>query len=256
MQTKRIVLLAGEWDSTPVVYNFLQKHFGVVAVIVEKPVPRKQFLRNRMKRLGLVSVAGQVLFQLMIAKPLRKVSEKRVQRILVENQLSDSQIPQEKLITVQSVNDDYTLKHLREIKPDLVVVHGTRIIAKHILQNTSATFLNIHAGITPRYRGSHGAYWAMVNDDIENCGVTVHVVDAGIDTGGIVAQDVISITNQDNFSTYPYLQLAKGLQLLKRVIAQFFSGEMTMKKNSLNSALWHHPTLWYYLYKRLTRRVK
>lgn len=256
MTKRKIVLLAGEWDTTSVVYNFLEKHFGVASVIIEQPVPRKQFLKNRAKKLGYVTVAGQVLFQLLIAKALKKGSAKRICQILTEHGLFTTEIPTHLVHPVPSVNDEQTAQLLQVIQPDLVIVHGTRIIAKKILQATPAMFINIHAGITPRYRGSHGAYWALANGDRDNCGVTVHLVDAGIDTGGIVAQDVIAVKPEDNFSTYPYLQLAKGLQLLKEVIPAFFAGTLQRKENKLNSALWHHPTLWFYLNKRLLKGVK
>jgi folate-dependent phosphoribosylglycinamide formyltransferase PurN len=256
MNEKRILLLAGEWDTTPVVYQFLAKHFIVEKVIIEAPVSRKKFLKNRIKKLGYLSVAGQTLFQLLVAKPMRKVSEKRVQEILREHGLSRATIPDEKIKRVKSVNEEECLQALREAAPDLVIVHGTRIISKKILQETKSTFINIHAGITPRYRGSHGAYWALANNDTENCGVTVHLVDPGIDTGGIAAQGRIEITAKDNFTTYPYLQLAKGLELLKPVIENYFAQNLQTQKNNLNSALWHHPTIWYYLQKRLLKRVK
>ncbi len=256
MKAKKIVLLAGEWDTTAMVYNFLAEHFGVHAVIVEQPVPRKQFLKNRVKKLGYLAVGGQVLFQLLVAKGLKKASAGRIQEILNENNLYTTAIPLNLVHAVPSVNDEQSLQLLQAIQPDLVIVHGTRIISKKILQGTNATFMNIHAGITPRYRGSHGAYWALSNGDKENCGVTVHLVDAGIDTGGIVAQDVIDVKPEDNFSTYPYLQLAKGLDLLKDAVTKFFEGNLERKKNNLDSALWHHPTLWYYLAKRVFKGVK
>jgi folate-dependent phosphoribosylglycinamide formyltransferase PurN len=256
MTGKKIVLLAGEWDTTAVVYNFLVEHFNVAAVIIEKPVPRKQFLKARAKKLGYFTVGGQVLFQLLIAKALKKRSATRIQHILKENHLSSTGIPSDLVHPVPSVNDEQTMKLLQLLQPDLVIVHGTRIISKKILQSTPATFINIHAGITPRYRGSHGAYWALANNDTANCGVTVHLVDAGIDTGGIVAQATIDVKPEDNFATYPYLQLAKGLQLLKNVIPDFFAGKLERKKNNLDSALWHHPTLWYYLGKRLFKKIK
>lgn len=256
MTGKKIVLLAGEWDTTAIVYNFLASHFDVAAVIIEQPVPKKQFLKNRAKKLGYWTVGGQVLFQLLIAKMLKKVSAQRIQQIFQENNLSTTNIPKTAVHQVSSVNDEKTLHLLQSFQPDLVIVHGTRIIAKKILQGSSATFINIHAGITPRYRGSHGAYWALANGDKKNCGVTVHLVDAGIDTGGIVAQEVIAVTNKDNFATYPFLQLATGLQLLKPVIEDYFGGRLERKTNTLDSALWHHPTIWYYLFKRLFKKVK
>ncbi len=75
-------------------------------------------------------------------------------------------------------------------------------------------------------------------------------------TGNILAQATIPYTAKDNFITYPYLQLAEGLQLLKTVIEEMKKGERPAVKNDLNSALWHHPTLWGYLWKRISRGVK
>ena len=66
------------------------------------------------------------------------------------------------------------------------------------------------AGITPLYRGVHGAYWALAEGRRDLCGVTVHRVDAGIDTGEVLAQVLIDPTPQDNFVTYPWLQVAEG----------------------------------------------
>ena len=48
--------------------------------------------------------------------------------------------------------------------------------------------LNYHAGITPKYRGMNGGYWALATGDAGNFGATVHLVDAGVDTGGVLHQ--------------------------------------------------------------------
>src|SRR5206468_1975891 len=64
----------------------------------------------------------------------------------------------------------------------------------------------------------HGAYWALAENDATHCGVTVHLVDAGIDTGGILAQSQITPTARDNFATYGMLQTAIGLRLLRDVV--------------------------------------
>lgn len=252
-----IILLAGKWDTTAIVYNYLQQQFNVEKIILEESVPKKEFLKKRIKKLGWFTVGGQVLFQLLIAKPLGLLSKSRITQIIHEYNLNQAQIPQEKILHVPSVNGTESLQALQHLSPALVVVHGTRIISKKILQGVSCPFINIHAGITPRYRGSHGAYWALANNDSENCGVTVHFVDAGIDTGNIIAQERIPYTKKDNFATYSYLQLAVGLQLLQKSLVAYFRGEQIEGfKNDLNSALWHHPTLGGYLLKRITKKVK
>lgn len=238
------------------VYNYLATHYSVIKVVVEDPVPRKTFLKKRANKLGWFSVAGQVLFQLVIGKPLKKRSYKRINEICEEYGLDKKDIPNEIIKEVHSINNEEVIKTLQLENPDIIIVHGTRIISQKILSATPAIFLNIHAGITPKYRGSHGAYWALANKDKENCGVTVHVVDKGIDTGGILGQKKIPFTAKDNFSTYPYLQLAEGLVLLKSIITQLEKGEKREIKNNLDSGLWHHPTLWGYLWNRLSRGVK
>jgi folate-dependent phosphoribosylglycinamide formyltransferase PurN len=257
MQKPHIILLAGKWETTAMVYHFLQQHFEVEKIILEEGVPRKEFLKRRAKKLGWTTVAGQVLFQLLIAKPMQRFSSGRITEIEAAYGLDKTSIPHEKIIPVSSVNAPESLIALQQQSPAVVVVHGTRIIAKKILQSVDCPFINIHAGITPRYRGSHGAYWALFNNDKENCGVTVHFVDAGIDTGNIIAQEKIPLTEKDNFTTYPYLQLAVGLQLLQKALMAFFGGEKIGGiTNNLDSALWHHPTLTGYLLKRLTNKVK
>jgi len=256
MNPKRIVLLTGKWDTAPMVYHFLHQNFHIEKAIIENPIPRKIFLKNRIKKLGWLTVGGQVLFQLLIAKPLNKISKGRINEIIDQYKLNPTAIQEQNIIHVPSVNSEEFLSQLKTLQPDLVVVHGTRIISKKILEAIHCPFVNIHAGITPRYRGSHGAYWALANDDAENCGVTVHLVDAGIDTGGILAQEKIPLSVKDNFSTYAYLQLGVGLGLLKESIQRIFDGTIETKKVELNSALWHHPTLWGYLYKRISRRIK
>jgi folate-dependent phosphoribosylglycinamide formyltransferase PurN len=256
MRSERIVLLAGDWETTAVVYHFLKDHFSIEKVVMEAPVPRKEFLKKRAKKMGWFKVGGQVLFQLLIGKPLNKLSRKRIEAILHNYGLKKSPIPKEDIIQVPSVNSDKSIEALRALQPNLVVVHGTRIISKKVLESLQCRFVNIHAGITPRYRGSHGAYWALANGDKEHCGVTVHLVDAGIDTGNILGQERIAVSEEDNFATYAWLQLAEGLKILKSAIPKLLEGKPETVKNELNSALWHHPTLWGYLYKRIFSGIK
>ena len=117
--------------------------------------------------------------------------------------------------------------------------------------------MNIHAGITPAYRGVHGLYWALVNDDAEQAGVTVHLVDKGIDTGDVLYQKKIEITSKDNFSTYPLIQLGEGILLLKKAIDDFLKDDLkAVEVNTSKSRLWYHPTLLFYLKSRILKNIK
>jgi len=79
----------------------------------------------------------------------------------------------------------------------------------------------------------------------------------GIDTGAILAQAPISMGPQDNFVTYPYLQLAKGLCILNDLLPMFYSGRVvTLEAPDGRSTLWSHPTLIEYFVNRVKAKVK
>jgi methionyl-tRNA formyltransferase len=256
MSKRKLVMLAQKGISTNIVYNSLKEGYDIEAVIEENPVPKNEFLKRRIKKLGIVNVTGQVFFQITISKYLSLASWKRRREILDKYGLNPAAIASEKMVKLNSVNDRTTIALLQKLNPEVVVVSGTRIISDEVLKCITARFINIHAGITPKYRNVHGAYWAIVNNDMENCGVTVHLVDKGIDTGNIIYQQRIKITDKDNFSTYPLLQLAEGIILLKKALCDIFNDNLVFRKGTLESRIWHHPTFWQYLYQRMVHNKK
>ena len=247
--SKRVLLICGEGTSSWIVYNFLTKNFGPIDIIIEGHVPIKRFLRTRIKKLGLFSVISQVAFMAAINPILKRSAAERLKEIAAEN--SFDLTPSTDSVRVESINSSVAIKEIRNAAPDVIVVNGTRIISRDVLACTQATFINTHAGITPAYRGSHGGYWALYEGKPEHCGVTVHVVDSGIDTGGIIGQAVIAPTEKDNFATYPMLQLAAALPILKEAVARALDGTLTIQRTSGPSGVWYHPTIFQYLSGRL-----
>jgi methionyl-tRNA formyltransferase len=257
MEKHKIILLSDGGFSTRVMYHALSKHFCIEKVIVEQSVSKKKLIKGRIKRLGFLPVFGQLLFQVGISPIISKLSINRKKEILEEYQLNDSPIPEDKILQVESVNHQKTKDFIKDFQPSIIVVNGTRIIAKKTIETCGkAKLINTHVGITPKYRGVHGGYWALANKDKENCGVTVHFIDEGIDTGEVILQDRISITKKDNFSTYPVIQTAVGTQLMIQTINNIISGKIKTFKPKLESKLWYHPTAWQYLYNWLFRGIK
>lgn len=249
---RKVVVLAGPGESTDILFHYLDQKFGVHHLIVETPVGQRQLLSRRVEKLGWSVVLGQVLFKLGVAGWLGRASRGRQQAIRVAHGLSAAPPPSGRLTRVPSVNSPECIALLQSLQPDVVVVNGTRIISKKVLAAVPCPFLNTHAGITPLYRGVHGGFWALANGDPAHCGVSVHVVDAGIDTGSILAQAVIQPTPADNFATYPLLQLAAGLPLLAQAVADALNGNLrTRPAPDGPSRLWSHPTLGQYLRARL-----
>ena len=67
MEHKKIVLLAGKGESTTIVFNSINQNFGVTAAIIEERESTKLFLKRRVRRLGIVTVFGQILFQILVS---------------------------------------------------------------------------------------------------------------------------------------------------------------------------------------------
>ncbi|NYF99003.1 phosphoribosylglycinamide formyltransferase [Janibacter cremeus] len=86
-------------------------------------------------------------------------------------------------------------ERVREHTPDLVVTAGfMKILGPATLG--SATFLNTHPALLPSFPGAHGVRDALAHG-VRVTGSTAHLVDAGVDTGPIIEQRVVEITDED-----------------------------------------------------------
>lgn len=252
MQAKKIVFLASNTESSRWVYNALKDVLPICHAIIEQPVSKTQLLKRRIKKIGFIKVMGQVLFTLLVVPYLSKKAKKRKADLINKYRLDDTPFNTTACSHVSSVNDDDCLQYLQKLKPDIVLINGTRIISKKILQCVTATFINMHVGITPWYRGAHGGYWALYNNDAENFGTTIHLVDAGVDTGGILKYVFAKPDKADNFTTYPVIQVAEGIRVLPELINDFININYTVTKPTAKGKLYQQPAIWQY-FKNSTR---
>lgn len=253
----RVVLLAGPGYSTDVVANYLDSRVPELVVIVEDPQSRLEMTRRRARRVGWLTAVGQVLFVVLLLPALRRRGAHR--RDAIFRSASADATHRHPDHRVPSVNDERTVTLLSSLRPDVVVVHGTRIISARVLKTMTCPVINLHAGITLRYRGVHGGYWALAEHHPEWVGTTVHLVDPGIDTGGILAQTTFEVSAEDTIATYPDLHLVHGLALLGPLIAQVLAGsraEPLPASIAPGSGFYYHPTLWSYLWRRWRQGVR
>lgn len=88
---------------------------------------------------------------------------------------------------VPHINHPRTLAIVRELEPDLIAVFGTSLIRGELLKQGRLGIVNLHGGLSPEYRGADCTFWALHNAEPEKVGCTLHWIDAGIDTGGLIA---------------------------------------------------------------------
>jgi folate-dependent phosphoribosylglycinamide formyltransferase PurN len=254
MPTGQVVLLVIDSDLCRMAARSLAGRFPGLKIVVERHVSRGLLLRRRIARLGLVHVAGQLAF-MSLARVLQLASRRRIAAILDDARLEPRWPEGCELMEVPSVNAPECIALLRELDARVVLVVGTRIISRLVLSAVAAPFINYHDGITPKYRGIHGGYWAAAEGDLDNFGVTAHLVDAGIDTGDVLYQARLAPKASDNYATFPYLQLAAALPLMAKAAQDAIDGVLQPHKIDLPSRLWSHPTLWGYVATGLRRGV-
>ena len=63
---------------------------------------------------------------------------------------------------------------------------------------SESTFINIHYALFPKYRGMHSIVWAILNGE-SNVGVTVHLMDEGLDSGPIIWQKSIEVLDKSSW---------------------------------------------------------
>ena len=252
-----VVLLCSPGFSSQAVFGALRSRFPSFAVVVEEPVSGFALARRRVKRFGVSKVAGQIAFVMLAQRMLGLLSRRRVAAITADMQVPPAAELQRAAYRVPSANSPEAIAVLKRLVPKIVVVNGTRLLAKPVLDAVDAPFVNTHMGITPLYRGVHGGYWALVEKRPDLVGTTIHYVDTGIDTGGIIRQVGFEVAPPDNFATYPYLHIKSALPALLEVVAQVLEGRAPAPVSmDLPSRVRTHPTLFEYLFYRWVRKVK
>ena len=244
----RVVMLGSAGESTYAMYNYLMETIGPFPLILEEPLSAWKMLYIRYRKVGLVSLTSQVLFMFLVRPILSRNSALRRRQILDDNRMDISVPPEATIKRVNSVNDLATLHLLRGLAPDVIVVNGTRIISKRVLESSKAIFINTHCGITPKYRGAHGGYWALYNNEPDKCGVTIHLVDAGIDTGEVIVQKNITPSVADCLVTYPLLQISAARSLMLAAVNNALAKKIEKVNVRDVSSVWYHPGLFQYVF--------
>lgn len=94
-------------------------------------------------------------------------------------------------------NDVREVAAMTALQPDVVFVFGTGILREGLISTFAGRIINIHLGLSPHYRGAGTNFWPLVNREPEYVGATIHYLDAGIDTGPIIAHARPSIASGD-----------------------------------------------------------
>lgn len=113
------------------------------------------------------------------------------------------------------------LEFLKDKSCDVILsINYLYIIERDIISFPMLYAINFHGSLLPKYRGRTPHVWAIINGE-KKCGITAHLIDESCDTGPIIIQKEVIITEEDTgqniLEKYKYLYPAIVKEVLKKV---------------------------------------
>ena len=128
----------------------------------------------------------------------------------------------------EDVNSEESLKIIKEINPDIIVVVAFgQILKKEILDLPKYKCINVHASLLPKYRGAAPINWAII-DGMDKTGITIMQMSQGLDTGDMISKVSIAIEEEDNYITMHDKLACIGGELLIDTIKNIEAGTAKM----------------------------
>ncbi|GAB4178134.1 MAG: hypothetical protein OHK0026_04680 [Rhodocyclaceae bacterium] len=129
------------------------------------------------------------------------------------------------VVEVPHINDPRVVALADRLRPDLICVFGTSLIRGELLEKGRLGIINLHGGLSPEYRGADCTFWALYNGEPEKVGCTLHFIDAGIDTGKLIAHVSPEVKPGDGELTLFWRAVRDSAEVYAEAIARLARGE-------------------------------
>lgn len=215
----RVFLLA--YPDNPVgrvfLNTFIEHGVPVTGIIVEEKKGKKNWarLKKKIHKDGFFTAVRRML-QVYILK----LTKKNI-ACLAEKHGID-------VYRVNKFNSKTSEELLQTLNIDLFAIVSAPILKDYVFTKAKLGCLNAHPGWLPKYRGLGGNAYAVQNGDLP--GVTVHYIDAGIDTGNIIVREKLPIKSGDTIAKINDRAMARGAEIMVDVIRRIQEEKLVMPR--------------------------
>lgn len=129
---------------------------------------------------------------------------------------------------MENVNDPRTIEFINKINPDVVLVNGTRLIRRPLLDRVAGLklgMINLHTGLSSYSRGGNCNLNMLREGKPELVGVTVHHIDPGIDSGDLILTARPELETNDFFERIETKIFLFGIDLMMKAVRLLHSGK-------------------------------
>lgn len=146
------------------------------------------------------------------------------------------------LSAVDNPNDSAFLEQLKRQGITLAfAVSYSKIFKTDSINQLTEGIINLHPALLPRHGGCYPTMWSMIEGDTET-GYTLHRIEAGIDTGPIIAQTMVPITPEDTGESLYAKQVCAGEKLFSEWYLKIIRGEYSARRQE-SAGCYHNKTL-------------
>jgi len=250
----KLVLITGGAPEHIYLANRLASAFPIDTILIDvgAPLSRRQRLK-RIRRHTLTQLLSRTLLKLWLGMSRDDLHCRQdVEGVLGEDSLR-FRFPVE---TVRGINSRDAIARLRGLSPDILLIYGTAIAGPEALK-TAKVVLNLHSGISPRYRGTYCAFWPIYNGEPDQVGATVHFCTGQVDGGPIIAQARVSLRQEDDTPHKVFARVAEaGPSLYAEAIRRVEAGYRG-EPQDLSAGREYRAVMWGFMQEwRVRRRIR
>lgn len=128
-----------------------------------------------------------------------------------------------RVLQPEKLKDEKFLEELRSLKADLQIVVAFRMLPEVVWNMPPMGTFNLHASLLPQYRGAAPINWAIINGDMET-GITTFFLKHEIDTGEVIQQVRIPISDTDNAEIVHDKLMKLGGELVTETVDNILAG--------------------------------
>ena len=212
----RIVLWIGKDSNQKALANKINNRFPIDGIVIEK----KKFKRK---------ITFGLLFEKFIEKIFLASIAHAWKFMLNRYENEYPQYPDTKILEVENINSQSVYEFTSQLKPDLILVSGTRLIKENLLSiKPTIGILNLHTGLSPYIKGGPNCTnWCIATEQFHLIGNTVMWIDEGIDSGNIILSDFTSFDGNENLDAIHVNVMEHAHSIYLKALAQVRVGNYT-----------------------------
>jgi methionyl-tRNA formyltransferase len=208
---RKIIVITGDEKRHLYLASRLSANFNVVSVFFEKKANKHTQLFNSTEE-------GEILVKHFEAR------QRSEEKYFGQARLSADALTLN--LETGNVNSDEVFESIQNLNAEAIVLFGSSIINKRLLNEYHGKVINLHLGLSPFYRGSGTNFWPYVFNEPECVGATIHLAVSKVDAGAIIKQVRPNIEASDNMHDIGNKVIIEAADILKESINNYLSTKL------------------------------